>query len=149
MERILSTVTLNRLPEALAALRNEHLAQSLYDEGKVIMDGTLLTLHGAAHRSRRLLEFRVFRRSFFRFYETQVFPRALAELMGDTVKSGGCDLVQFGFRITMTLRRILPGSTGRNTRLPKRLRCSIWSRHSVKAQPWCTRHAIRVSCAAR
>jgi cytochrome P450 len=99
----LSTVTLNRIPDALAALRNEHLAQSLYDEGKVIMDGTLLTLHGTAHRNRRILEFRVFRRSFFRYYETEVFPRALAEVLGDIVSTGGCDLVQFGFRITMNL----------------------------------------------
>jgi cytochrome P450 len=98
-----STVTLNRIPDALAALRNEHLAQSLYDEGKVIMDGTLLTLHGALHRNRRLLEFRVFRRSFFRYYETQVFPSALAEVMGDVVRAAACDLVQFGFRITMNL----------------------------------------------
>jgi cytochrome P450 len=98
-----STVTLNRIPDALAALRNEHLAQSLYDEGKVIMDGTLLTLHGALHRNRRLLEFRVFRRSFFRYYETQVFPSALAEVMNDVVRAGACDLVQFGFRITMNL----------------------------------------------
>jgi cytochrome P450 len=99
----LSTVTLNRIPDALAALRNEHLAQSLYDEGKVIMDGTLLTLHGALHRNRRLLEFRVFRRSFFRYYETQVFPSALAEVMDDVARAGACDLVQFGFRITMNL----------------------------------------------
>jgi len=98
-----STVILNRIPDALAALRNEHLAQSLYDEGKVIMDGTLLTLHGAEHRNRRLLEFRVFRRSFFRYYETEVFPRALAEVMGDVVGGGGCDLVQFGCRMTMNL----------------------------------------------
>ena len=99
----MSTHTLNRIPDALAALRNENLAQSLYDEGKVIMDGTLLTLHGAAHRSRRLLEFRVFRRSFFRYYETEVFPRALDEIMGGIVTAGRCDLVDFGTRITMNL----------------------------------------------
>jgi cytochrome P450 len=99
----MSTITLNRIPDALAALRNENLAQSLYDEGKVIMDGTLLTLHGDAHRSRRLLEFRVFRRSFFRYYETEVFPRALRELLGATIKQGGCDLVAFGYQITMNL----------------------------------------------
>ena len=100
---LLSTVTLTRIPDALAALRNEHLAQSLYDEGKVIMDGTLLTLHGAAHRNRRLLEFRVFRRSFFRYYETHVFPSALQELIGGVIGSGRCDLVDFGTRITMNL----------------------------------------------
>jgi cytochrome P450 len=99
----MATITLNRIPDALAALRNEGLAQSLYDEGKVIMGGTLLTLHGEAHRTRRMLEFRVFRRSFFRWYETEVFPRALAEVLGPTVASGGCDLVEFGYQITMNL----------------------------------------------
>lgn len=99
----MATITLNRIPDALAALRNEKLAQSLYDEGKVIMDGTLLTLHGDEHRARRMLEFRVFRRSFFRYYETEVFPRALEELIEPTVAQGRCDLVDFGFRITMNL----------------------------------------------
>jgi cytochrome P450 len=97
------TITLNRIDEALAALKNEQLAQSLYDEGKVIMDGTLLVLHGEAHRTRRMLEMRVFRRSFFRFYETEVFPRALDELMPEVVAAGRCDLVEFGYRITMNL----------------------------------------------
>ncbi|MCU0760578.1 MAG: cytochrome P450 [Steroidobacteraceae bacterium] len=99
----MATVTLDRIPDALAALKNENLAQSLYDEGKVIMDGTLLVLHGEAHRARRMLEFRVFRRSFFRHYESQVFPRALAEVLGPVVARGGCDLVEFGYRITMNL----------------------------------------------
>jgi cytochrome P450 len=99
----MSTITLSRIPDALAALRNEHLAQSLYDEGKVIMEDTLLTLHGEAHRTRRMLEFRVFRRSFFRWYEAEVFPRALAEVLGPTVAKGRCDLIDFGYQITMNL----------------------------------------------
>lgn len=99
----MSTVILNTIPDALAALRNEHLAQSLYDEGGVIMDGTLLTLHGDAHRLRRRLEFRVFRRSFFRYYETEVFPRALSDVLGPIVAAGRCDLADFGVRITMNL----------------------------------------------
>ena len=99
----MTTITLSRIPDALAALKNEHLAQSLYDEGKVIMEDTLLTLHGEAHRTRRMLEFRVFRRSFFRWYETDVFPRALAEVLGPTVAKGRCDLIDFGYQITMNL----------------------------------------------
>jgi cytochrome P450 len=99
----MATIKINRIPDALAALRNENLAQSLYDEGKVIMDGTLLLLHGEEHRTRRMLEFRVFRRSFFRYYETEIFPRALAEVLGPTVAEGRCDLVEFGYRITMNL----------------------------------------------
>lgn len=99
----MTTIRLDRIPDALAALRNEHLAQSLYDEGKVVLDGTLLTLHGDEHRARRRLELRVFRRSFFRYYETEVFPKALDELLGAAVARGRCDLVDFGFRITMNL----------------------------------------------
>lgn len=99
----MTTHTYRTIPESLAALKNEQLAQSLYDEGGVIMEGTLLTLHGEAHRTRRRLEMRVFKRSFFRYYETEVFPRALAELMGPTVSAGACDLVDFGYRITMNL----------------------------------------------
>jgi cytochrome P450 len=99
----MTTVRLDRVPDALAALRNEHLAQSLYDEGAVVMADTLLTLHGDAHRQRRLLEFRVFRRSFFRYYETEVFPRALREVLGTVVAAGSCDLVDFSYRITINL----------------------------------------------
>jgi cytochrome P450 len=99
----MATITLNRIPDALAALRNENLAQSLYDEGKVIMEGTLLTLHGEAHRTRRMLEFRVFRRSFFRWYETEVFPRAMAEVLRPAVAAGRADLVELGYQITMNL----------------------------------------------
>jgi len=99
----MATVRLNTINDALAAMRNADLAQALYDEGKVIMDGTLLVLHGEEHRARRMLEFKVFKRSFFRYYETEVFARALAELLGPTVARGRCDLVDFGFRITMNL----------------------------------------------
>lgn len=99
----MATHTYRTIPESLAVLKNEQLAQSLYDEGGVIMEGTLLTLHGEAHRTRRRLEMRVFKRSFFRYYETEVFPRALAELLGPTVSAGACDLVDFGYRITMNL----------------------------------------------
>lgn len=99
----MQTITIDRIDEALAALRDEHLAQSLYDEGKVIMDRTLLVLHGEEHRKRRMLEFRVFRRSFFRYYESEVFPAALAESLKPALAAGGCDLVEFGHRITMNL----------------------------------------------
>ena len=85
------------------ALRHPHLAQALYDEGAVIMDQTLLTLHGDAHRKRRMLEFRVFRRDFFRYYETEVFPRTLEETMAAAIAAGGADVVDLGYRVTMNL----------------------------------------------
>ena len=85
------------------ALRNPDLAQSLYDEGAVIMDQVLLTLHGEAHRQRRLLEFKVFRRDFFRFYEQEVFPRTLDETIAPALAAGRADLIDLGYRVTMNL----------------------------------------------
>jgi cytochrome P450 len=94
---------LSSFEDAAAALREPGLAQALYDEGKVVMDRVLLTLHGDEHRARRLLEFRVFRRDFFRYYEHEVFPRTLRETLAPFLEEGRLDLVQFGYRVTVNL----------------------------------------------
>ena len=96
-------VTISRYEEASATLRHADLAQSLYDEGAVIMADVLLVLHGDAHRARRTLEFRVFRRDFFRYYETEIFPRTLAETLRPYDDSGRADLTELGYRVTMNL----------------------------------------------
>lgn len=85
------------------AMRHPDLAQALYDAGAVIMDGALVALHGEEHRKRRLLEFRVFRRDFFRWYETEVFPRIMDEAMGPAMQAGKVDLIQLGYQVTMNL----------------------------------------------
>jgi len=85
------------------ALRQPSLKQSLYDRGAVVMRDTLLTLHGEQHQERRRLEVRVFRRNFFRYYEHEVFPATLAETLEPAVATGGCDLIQFGYRVTINL----------------------------------------------
>jgi cytochrome P450 len=84
-------------------LRHPDLAQALYDEGAVIMEGVLLTLHGEAHRRRRVLEFGVFRKDFFHWYEREVFPRTLAETMAPDRAAGRSELVDLGYRVTMNL----------------------------------------------
>lgn len=84
-------------------LRNPNLAQALYDEGKIIMEDVLLTLHGEAHRKRRLLEFGVFRRDFFNWYETTVFPKTLEETIGADLVRGRSELIDLGYRVTMNL----------------------------------------------
>lgn len=99
----MKTITIATLEEGSKALRNPHLAQSLYDEGAVVMQDVLLTLHGDAHRARRTLEFRVFRRDFFRYYETEVFPRTLEETLAPFLARGRADLIDFGYRVTMNL----------------------------------------------
>ena len=89
--------------EAGAALRNPDLAQSMYDAGAVVMDKVLLTLHGEEHRARRLLEFRVFRKNFFAYYEREVFPATLRATLQPYLESGRANLIEFGYRVTMNL----------------------------------------------
>lgn len=90
--------------EAISAgLRHPELKQALYDEGAVIMEGTLLTLHGDAHRRRRILEFRVFRKDFFHWYERSVFPATLKASMAGDIAAGRSELVDLGYRVTMNL----------------------------------------------
>ena len=67
------------------------------------MEGVLLTLHGRPHRERRNLEFRVFRRGFFRYYEQEVFPSVLQEVLTPYLETGAADLVELGYRVTMNL----------------------------------------------
>ena len=85
------------------ALVNRDLKQALYDEGKVIMDGVLLTLHGEEHHKRRKLEHKVFQREFFKYYEKELFPKTLDETFGPFLKLNRADLIDFGYRITINL----------------------------------------------
>ena len=86
-----------------SALVNRNLKQALYDKGKVIMDGVLLTLHGEEHRKRRKLEHKVFQRDFFKYYEHELFPKTLNETIKPFLNKGRADLLDFGYRITMNL----------------------------------------------
>ena len=85
------------------AMVNRDLKQALYDEGKVIMDGVLLTLHGEEHHKRRKLEHKVFQRDYFKYYEQELFPKTLDETIDPFLKSKKADLIDFGYRITMNL----------------------------------------------
>lgn len=99
----MSTINQSTYESASAVLRNENLKQALYEEGAVIMQDALITLHGDEHRKRRILEFRIFRRDVFRFYENEVFPATLRETFEPFVKEGKADLVDLGYRVTMNL----------------------------------------------
>ena len=85
------------------ALVNRDLKQALYDEGKVIRQGVLLTLHGQEHPQRRKLEHKVFQRDFFKYYEHELFPKTLNETISPFLRKGSADLLDFGYRITMNL----------------------------------------------
>ena len=67
------------------------------------MADTLLTLHGERHRKRRILEFGVFRKDFFHWYEQTVFPATLTRSMTGDVAAGRTELVDLGYRVTMNL----------------------------------------------
>ena len=84
-------------------LKNPNLKQSLYDEGAMIMKDVLLTLHGEAHRKRRLLELRVFRKNFFDWYEKTIFPETLSSTISPDIHRGRSELVDLGYRVTMNL----------------------------------------------
>ena len=89
--------------DAQAALKHADLKQALYDDGAVVMADSLITLHGREHHQRRVTEFRVFGRGFFRHYERNVFPQALATTLQPYLDEGRADLVEFGHRVTMNL----------------------------------------------
>ena len=99
----MTAITLSAYDAATQALKDQRLAQSMYDEGAVIMADVLLVLHGAEHRARRLLELRVFRRDFFRYYEHQVFPATLAQTIAGYERQGHADLMEFSVRVTLNL----------------------------------------------
>lgn len=88
---------------AMAALKNQGLVQALYEAGGAVMNDALITLHGSAHSERRVVEFSVFSRSFFREYEQQIFPAALGPVLAPSLAAGHADLVELGYRVTMNL----------------------------------------------
>jgi len=99
----MNQVDVSGFQEASAALRHPDLAQCMYDAGAVVMDQVLLSLHGDAHRVRRLLEFRVFRKNFFAYYEHEVFPPTLQATLAPYLAAGRANLIEFGYRVTINL----------------------------------------------
>ena len=85
------------------ALRITDLKQSLYDEGKILMDKVLVTLHGDEHRQRRSIESQLFRKNFFRVYENEVFPGLLSETLDQFLNHISLDLKELGYRIMVHL----------------------------------------------
>lgn len=91
------------------AFRHKALRQALYDDGAMVMADCLLTLHGDAHRSRRRLENRLFRREVFRFWEHEVLGRTIGEALQPYVVAGHGDLLPIGYRTTMNLTAFIAG----------------------------------------
>ena len=99
----MSTIELHDYRACDKALREADLKQALYDEGALLMDRVLVTLHGEEHRERRLLEMRVFRRDFFRHYENEVIPQIFKSVITPFLERGSADVVDFGYRVMVYL----------------------------------------------
>ncbi len=99
----MQTIELNTFRACEDALKNSDLKQALYDEGAIVMDRVLVTLHGEEHRTRRVLEMRVFRRDFFRRYEQEVIPEIFARVLQQFQQQASVDVVEFGYRVMVYL----------------------------------------------
>lgn len=72
--RVADELRLASWAAAREALRHRDLRQGLYDEGRALMDGVIVNLHGQEHIERRRLENRLFRRDTFAFWERNLLP---------------------------------------------------------------------------
>jgi len=102
-------VTLRDWDLVREALRRKELRQALYDDGAAVMADCLLTLHGEAHRSRRRLENRLFRREVFTHWEREVLGATAEAALAPYVAAGRGDLVPIGYRTTMNLTALIAG----------------------------------------
>ena len=105
----MKTVTFDSFQDAEAALRQNDLKQALYDEGGILMDKVLVTLHGDEHRNRRTVESQLFRRNFFRHYENEVFPALLQETLDQFLNVEEADLKELAYRIMVHLSLAFAG----------------------------------------
>jgi len=103
-------LTLSTFAELWDAFRQRDLRQRLYDAGGVVMKDALLDLHGDAHKLRRRVENRLFRRGTFRWWESTLVPRIIEEAFAPALAEGRADLVQLGYRTTMNLTARVAGA---------------------------------------
>ena len=98
-----SVITVTTYDAARDAFRHKQLRQALYDAGDVVMADVLVNLHGDAHRSRRRLENRLFRRDTQTRYEQKLFPPIVAETLTPHLAEGRAELVALSHQMMMNL----------------------------------------------
>ncbi|MCY3785999.1 MAG: cytochrome P450 [bacterium] len=102
-------VVLTGWQQAREAYRSKDLRQAMYDEGALIMEDCLLVLHGEAHRRRRRVENRLFRRETFAHWERRVLGDTLEAVMMPYVAAGRADLRALGYRAAISLTATIAG----------------------------------------
>lgn len=103
------TITLDRYADVRDAYRQHDLEQALYDAGGVVMADCLLVLHGAAHRTRRRVENRLFRRGTFRYWEKAFLRDVVRDTLVPFRDAGHADLIELGYRTVMNLTAMVAG----------------------------------------
>ena len=102
-------IVLGAWQQAREAYRSKDLRQAMYDEGAAIMDDCLLVLHGDAHRRRRRVENRLFRREVFAHWERRVLRTTLDAVLAPYVAAGRADLRTLGYRAAISLTATIAG----------------------------------------
>jgi cytochrome P450 len=102
-------VTIATYHDARDAYREKQLRQALYDAGDVVMADVLVNLHGDAHRSRRRVENRLFRRDSNARYERELFPPIVDETLAPFVAAGHAELVGLSHQMMMNLAAFTAG----------------------------------------
>lgn len=102
-------IVLSRYGDVREALRRHDLEQALYDAGGAVMAGSLITLHGEAHKRRRRVENRLFRRGTFRWWELSLVPGTIEASYAPALAAGRTDLVHLGRRTIMYLTALVAG----------------------------------------
>lgn len=102
-------IVLTSYADVREALRQHDLKQALYDAGGAVMADSLITLHGEAHKVRRRVENRLFRRGTFRWWELNLLPGTIERSYAPSLARGSADLVQLGRRTIMYLTSLVAG----------------------------------------
>jgi len=102
-------ITLTSWSQVREAFRSKELRQAGYSEGAVVMSDTLLDLHGKAHRERRRIENRLFRREIFSYWEHEVLGKTIDVTLNPFVQSKQGDLSVIGYRCAMNLTATIAG----------------------------------------
>ncbi len=94
---------------AREVFRAKTLRQGLYEEAGLLMQDVIVNLHGVAHRDRRRVENRLFRRDTFRWYDAEVVPALISDAIAAYVASGEADLLELARRTMMKLACTIAG----------------------------------------
>lgn len=107
--RVGERIVLTGYADVREALRQRDLEQALYDAGGAVMADSLITLHGEAHKLRRRVENRLFRRGTFRWWELHLVPGTIERSYAGPLAAGRTDLVRLGRRTIMYLTALVAG----------------------------------------